>query len=194
MIYLTASHLVRHPMTSNKKPGLIIRLIFEGLSRGGATITAKPFTLTLNDGSGTTESTLESKQVINVDDTYNPKIYKSKDDTTPELKAYITRDPNLFDNKYTLIFQATDKEGGIESVRVKEGNGDWKEAVSPYLLEDQSRHSTIGVRATNYSGGSAVVDIAPLSLGWLSTSNIVLVLVIIVVVFFFIRKKYVPKK
>ena len=77
---------------------------------------------------------------------------------------------------------------------IKEGNRDWKEIKSPYLLEDQTRHSMIALEAVNFSGASIVLVINPIPYTLFAKDNIVLLIVLIIVVFFIIKKIYDSKK
>ena len=123
-----------------------------------------------------------------------PFQYKNPNDVKPELEAYVTRDPNLFNDKYTLIFQAKDSETGIKDVMIKEGNRSWKKITSPYLLEDQSRHSTITLEAENFSGATIVLVINPLPYVFFSKNNVVLLIVFIIILFFIAKKIYEKRK
>lgn len=179
---------------TQKMPGLMVRLIFEGKFAGTETFSSAPFSITLNDGKGTTLATQETSASVNVQNIQNPFTFKSQTDVAPKLEAYVTHDPNLFDNKYTLIFQATDSETGIKDVMIKEGNRDWKEITSPYLLQDQSRHSLILLQAVNFSNVSVMFVINPLPYNLFSAGNIALLIIFIVLIFFIIKKIYDAKK
>lgn len=180
--------------STTKAPGLIIRLVFEAKSTGGATIEAPSLTLTLNDGEGTTLNTPPTSTYVYVDNSENKVLYKTPDTTSPTLSAYITRDENLFNNRYTLVFQAEDKESGIESVMIKEGSHDWKKIESPYLLEDQSRHNIINVRATNFSGNTFTLTIEPIPYNFLSPFGLILVIAFAVLLYVILKKKHVFKQ
>lgn len=180
--------------SSTKKSGLIIRLVFEAKKSGAAVISTSAFTVTENNGEGTTINTQSVNTTINVGSVENPYTYKNTDDTTPTLIASVIRDPDLFSNKYTLVFDASDKSSGIESVTVKEGNRNFKRIESPYLLEDQTRHSTIIVRATNFSGNNFTITIDPLPYNLFSPSGLILLVALIIAALYFIRRKYVKKK
>ncbi len=176
----------------NKLPGLIVRLIFEGKNEGNSLITTSKFLTTLNDGAGTLENILDSNIAITVSGVSNNYIYKTKNDETPELTANIIRDPNLYNNKYVLVYEAKDSLTGIKEVLIKEGRRPWKKIESPYLLEDQSRHSIISIQATNYSDSSIVINIDQLPYKLFSFWNIYVSILIILIIasLFFIKKRY----
>lgn len=179
---------------SVKLPGLVVRLVFEGKGHTeSALILLDKFYSTLNDGLGTTENIKQSSLKISVKDFSSPVTYKTED-SNPELTAYVTRDPNLFDNEYVLIFDAHDSQSGIKEVLVKEGKGDWEKIESPYLLKDQTRHSIIKLQAINYSGFNVTITIAPLSYGLFQLKNIIFIIILLILLFVFVKKKYEKRK
>ncbi|MFA6251402.1 MAG: cohesin domain-containing protein [Candidatus Paceibacterota bacterium] len=178
---------------SHKLPGLIIRLVFEASKPGDADIITTTFVLNLNDGQGTEILVSPVHNSINIGNFVNNFKYENNTKKAPELEAYITRDPNIYNNKYILIFLANDKTTGIKNVMIKEGKRDWKEIESPYLLEDQSRHSLITLQATNFSGLSTVRNIDKIPYRW-GILVPILVVIIVVISIFIIKKKYVHKK
>jgi hypothetical protein len=176
-----------------KLPGPILRFIFEPIKPGQAMIVASELNISLNDGMGTTKEVPMVRTNIIINDKENKVIYENKSDVPPELEASVVESPDLFDNKFVLIFKAVDKNSGIKEVLVKEGNGEWKPITSPYLLEDQSRHSIIVLQAINYNGVNTVVKIDPLPYK-LSLIDYVLLIVFVVVLFLAFRRRYANKK
>jgi len=181
---------------SQKLPGLITRLVFEaGEKSGQVNFSTSTFSLNLNDGLGTEIKAPSTSSFVKIGNFVNKIIYENKTGGVPELEAYVTRDINIFNNKYTLVFKATDKETGVKSVMIKEGRRDWKEIENPYLLEDQSRHSTIMLEATNFKGESIVIKIDKIPYDWKSLIQISIIVIIIITSFILIFKKiYAHKK
>jgi hypothetical protein len=180
---------------SHMLPGLIIRLVFEPKTSGDVNFSTSTFSLNLNDGLGTEIEAPSATGTINVGNYDNKVKYVSKEEGSPELEAYIVRDPNIYNNKYTLIFNATDKDTGIKSIKIKEGMRDWKEIQSPYLLRDQSRHSTITLEATSYSGSGIImsIDKVPYDYKSLAVNSFIIVLILILIILI-VKKIYVKKK
>lgn len=177
---------------NTKLPGLMIRLVFEAKKEGNIKISSNSYA-TLNDGKGTIDDILPAETLLSISKLVTPYVYKAKEvDVRPEIMIYVTQDPNLYDNKYVLIFEAKDKQTGIKNILVREGRRDWKEAASPYLLEDQSRSSIISLQATNYSGLTTVVSIDGLPSKTFSLKNILIIIFafILFVVLFIIKKFY----
>ena len=171
-------------------PGLIIRLVFEAKKAGDFNIGTSNSDSTLNDGLGTIDNISDSNINLSVSNTDNKYIYNTKNDISPELSVYVTKNSDLYNNKYVLVFEAKDHQTGIKDVMVKEGNRKWKVATSPYLLEDQTRHSIITVQATNYSDSSMVLSIEGLPRNILSFRNIVVAIFFVFILLFIIKKIY----
>jgi len=179
----------------HKLPGLIIRLVFETKRPGQINFMTSDFVLYLNDGLGTELKIPLITESVIIDNYINRHKYESYTFETPELNAYVTRDENIYNNKYILIFSAIDKETGIKNVLIKEGKRDWTEAKSPYLLKDQSRHSLITLQAVSFSGAGVIINIDKIPYDWgFITKEIVVVLLIVVFIIFMIKKRYVSKK
>lgn len=182
------------PFNQNYKlPGLISRFVFESIKAGEILITTPPFTISLNDGLGTTQHIPAVTTKINIQNKSNKVVYEGSKESTPEIEAYITKDPNLFDNKYTLIFKAVDRGSGIKEVLIKEGSRGWKKINSPYVLEDQTRHSIIVLQASNYYGSTIVTTIEPIKFKF-SLIDYLIFVIILIILFVIIKKKYVNKK
>jgi hypothetical protein len=180
----------------HKLPGLIIRLVFESKESGIVEFSTSSFSLNLNDGKGSEINAPNTFTHINIDNVVNKTTYQNTKKGTPKLEAYVTRDPSIHNNKYILIFNATDKETGIKNVKIKEGRRDWHEIESPYLLKDQSRHSSITLQAMNYSGGGVVVNIdkIPYEIDLIHYVVGIIILIIFIFIIIKIKKIYVKNK
>ncbi|HNW71652.1 MAG TPA: hypothetical protein PKZ36_00440 [Candidatus Paceibacterota bacterium] len=174
--------------SENKLPGTIIRFVFEPLMPGNITLETSSMLLAKNDGMGTLENIEPQSINLVIQDINNLFFYLHENDTNPELEASVVREPNLYDNKYVLIFNAKDKESGIKSVMIKEGNRNWVEIKSPYLLKDQTRHSLISVRAVNFSGVSTVIAIEPINYENAPGVKIAIAFVLVVFIYFIAKK------
>jgi hypothetical protein len=180
--------------SSLKSPGFVARLVFEAKEPGVATVAVHSSSDTLNDGFGTTETPGSNSIAVPISNTQNPSLYKTTDNTNPEIRAEVTRDPNLFNNRYALIFSATDSGAGIKDVMIKEGSRPWKNIESPYLLEDQTRHSIITLQSSNWSGATVVTKIDPLPRKLVTPSNIIILAAILIFVFLILKKLYYAHK
>ncbi len=91
---------------------------------------------------------------------WGPKIsFRAMIDATPpgEFEPQIAE----IEGKKYLVFVTDDKTSGIEHYEVKEGKRDFKRAMSPYLLEDQSLRSRISVKAADKAGNERTAEIVP---------------------------------
>lgn len=129
------------------------------------------------------------------------KDENTSDTTPPEMVAIIrTRDRNLFDGKWTLIFNARDPETGISRYEVQESsNGQvlesqWKLAESPYVLDDQENKNTVFVKVTNNTGLSIIFSNSPAPTGlrfglWLKIGISVVILLLFFGAFKLLKRK-----
>lgn len=81
------------------------------------------------------------------------KTKEPKDTTKPRnFKIFLGQDPRVFEGKYFISFFTTDSKSGVDHYEVKEGDGEYKIAQSPFLLSDQSLGSVVRVRAYDGAG------------------------------------------
>lgn len=91
-----------------------------------------------------------------------------------EFSIALERTPNAYSNRYFITFNTTDKQSGIDHYEVMEeplsdfwsfrwgaADAPWVETRSPYILKDQSLHSTIRVRAIDKAGNEYVATLVP---------------------------------
>jgi len=104
------------------------------------------------------------------------------DSVPPEtFTPLVMQSQGTFDNKWVLVFATQDKGSGIDHYEVRESqnwlpffkSGLWYVAQSPYVLHDQSLHSTIYVKAFDKKGNvrTEVVP-APYPLPWYESEGI----------------------
>ena len=147
------------------------KIIFSGIIPGGYQETAGPvfslvFSATpsdriqslkvskaqvlLHDGLGT-KTAVETPEVtwqpfaadgISVDDKISPE----------EFEPLIASDPSLFDGRHFLVFQTQDKQSGMDHFEIKEGDGAWQTATSPYLISHQNLDKRIQIKAVDLAG------------------------------------------
>ena len=95
-----------------------------------------------------------------------------KDPDPPEIfEPVLARNPNVFDNKWFLVFVSQDKGSGIAYYAIRETRREiniqretdakWVEAESPYLLEDQELRSFAYVKAVDKAGNERVAMVKP---------------------------------
>ncbi len=123
--------------------GLLLTLNFEVVGEGVATTYfADNSEALLNDGKGTSVKLELDKLNLSIGGKDKTEILDSNDNTPPEdFLPVISRDINLFDNKYFLVFATQDKGSGIDHYEVSEDVGflqpkpsNWITAESPVVL------------------------------------------------------------
>lgn len=151
------------PLQSSPSPGRILTLVFKPQKQtANGEIKVENARVILNDGKATPDelSILNfSFDVLN----YTNSTTIQQDDTDPpeEFTPVIARDRSLFNNQYFLVFQTHDTGSGIERYEVKEGNGDFIIAESPYLLKNQNLNDMITVKAVDRARNERVKTIVP---------------------------------
>jgi Tfp pilus assembly protein PilE len=153
-----------------------------GSSSKEAKITFTPETrVLLNDGEGT-EATLKTYgATIRLDDKPGASVSDpwalavSGDQNPPApFSLELVKNPDVFNNKYYIVFSTTDKESGLDHFEVLEepfeelslfkwGAPDraWAEVTSPYVIKDQALRSVIRVKAVDKSGNERIATYAP---------------------------------
>lgn len=154
------------------KNGLLGRVVFKAKSAGRAKIEfLSSSRALLNDGMGNKAdlkfsglnfkinpfSDTEERQAID-----DWQKFIEQDIASPEsFKIYLNQDPDVYGGQYYIIFYATDKQTGVSYYEVKEGDGDWQEAKSPYLLQDQTLSQKIYVKAADKAGNERIEIMPP---------------------------------
>lgn len=170
---------VLSPYYKGAKPGKVFSLIFVATNAGVGSIEINSAKVLLNDGTGT-EAPLSISN-LNISVSKSAPIIDipsfGKDLDPPELfTPEISRDPNVFEGKWFLVFAAQDKGSGIdyyaihESARKKEATRvntkDWTVAESPYILKDQKLRSYIYVKAVDKAGNERFAVLPPKFAPW----------------------------
>ncbi|MDP2864478.1 MAG: hypothetical protein Q8N73_02390 [bacterium] len=167
---------VLSPYYEGYGPGKIFSLIFISKKEGEGTIDFENGKVLLHDGLGTPANVkisnfqfLISKQ-IPISELQIPGI-EDDTDSPEEFKPEITKDSNIFDNKWFLVFLTQDKGSGIghyevhETTRKKDitriAAKNWTEAESPYVLKDQKLKSYICVKAVDKVGNERIAVVEP---------------------------------
>lgn len=149
-------------------------------SRTGSLSFGKEAQVFISDGRGVPAPLTFGKATLTID----PKRAKSEPlavrDTVPpeEFTPEITRSPELFNNRYVLVFGTQDKRSGIDHYEVLEirspplaldANLPWVRAESPYILKDQKLKSAIFVKALDFSGNQRIAAVPPLRVSFMKT-------------------------
>ena len=146
---------------------LILKTIFRAKNIGEAKIfLSDDFALFLSDGKGTRLSPQARQLTLNIrarPAQVSPrdewKGFIEEDITTPEfIEAIISKDQSVFDGKYFVSFFATDKDSGIAYYEIKEGERDFVQAMSPYVLEDQTLAGGVQIKVVDAAGNEQITE------------------------------------
>lgn len=144
---------------------IVATIMFEAKSVGDGALGLSPASsILLNDGSGTSVPISLQTPTIHIvarKPNESPRVL-SGDVSAKQANSDFVRpngfdlaigsDARLFGGKYFVSFFTTDSGSGVDHYQLKEGDGPYVLARSPYLLSDQALHSVIHVRA--YDGSS----------------------------------------
>ncbi len=205
---------------------VILQIVFKspGLSIGGANTNKTPHVwldevsqVLLHDGYGTPAPLTLRDAIITLDDTVGQSIQdawresvQSDTELPSDFAITLTKDDYAFSGEYFIVFNASDKQSGIDHYEVMEepfsefnafkwGRADapWVQTESPYVLKDQTLNSTIRVKALDKAGNVRIVTLVPdTALRSISSDMLILIsvlggvlLCIVVLVFFVLWKR-----
>lgn len=150
--------------------GQLFSLILRAKREGPITITTSDERILLNDGQGTPTNVMRAPLSLNVSLKAAAEAFLPPLDTDPPepFTPIITRNPNLFGNRYFLVFATQDKGSGVREYQVQERKffknpkeRKWQTAESPYLLRDQRLRSYVFVKAIDNDGNERLEILVP---------------------------------
>jgi len=136
------------------RTGNISRLVFSPKKSGQSVIVVNRTLVTENDGEGTPATINPAQVVISIGVDIINSEYKLIDIHKPILSAEIVKDQNLYNGQMTLVFNAIDKDSGIEGIYIKK-NKEWIRITNPYTLEAKTSRGILTVKAVDFSGNTA---------------------------------------
>ncbi len=180
------------PLTNAIGPGILFEIILIPKTEGIGSVTLSDAKIYKNDGLGTSKSVATKDLKISSDVNGVSNYLDKIDDVRPLVfSPIISKNNEMFEGRYFLVFDTKDKESGIDYFEVKEGRKDWVRAESPYVLTDQTLTSRIRVKAVDNAGNERIVTYGektnfPISI---LSIPIVLLLGIIVFIYFWYTRK-----
>lgn len=151
------------------KKGLLADLIFETTEDKFFIEILPSSKVLLNDGLGTETKLKTESKVFEIEKLKYQTLIEDK--FPPEsFNIYLNRDKEIFNNKYYIVFQTTDKQSGIAYYEIAEKQSltkpDLKDlnfikAESPYILKDQTLRSYIFVKAVDKFGNEKIEYLKP---------------------------------
>lgn len=171
--------------------GQLFSLYFKTKGTGQAELGIDNARVLLNDGFGTEASLSLGQSYLDIkggEDQVDIKVVEIKDSNPPEeFWPIITQLPEVAGDQFVLVFSTKDKSSGVDYYQVKEGWGFYKDATSPYILENQALDVDIYVKAVDKNGNERVAKVsAKYPKSWYEKINISVIILLLVVVIFFI--------
>jgi hypothetical protein len=189
--------------------GLLLIIKFRSIKEGEGEISfVGDSQILLNDGLGTKADLKSQNLKILISESPNSKFQipnsKFSDIELPEsFMPEITRDSNIFDGKWFLVFATQDKGSGIDHYEILETRSNikailinkkiflnyfkkqWKFGESPYIINDQKLQSYIFVKAIDKAGNERIVKINPQNpLPWYKNlENWIIIIVLLLFVY-----------
>lgn len=153
--------------------GFLFSAVLEAKESGNGAIEINNVKILRNDGEGTKARVQISNFQFNINDIndvghrYNDNIWHPDIDLPELFVPEITRDLNIFDGKWFLIFATQDKESGMDHYKVCERiETTCVIAESPYVLQNQNLDRKIFVKAIDKNGNERTVILPPKFAPW----------------------------
>ena len=141
------------PITLKHSSADLFSLVLKVKKSGSSDISFSDIHVYKNDGLGTEVSLVVEKPELNLESVGSSLKQKIIDNNQPEpFTPLITKDEDIYNGQYIVVFSTTDKESGIDHYEVREGLSRWVRTTSPYLLSDQTLRSVVRVKAVDLAG------------------------------------------
>jgi len=161
---LTFSGIIPGGFQGEKEPLLTMKIKTAG-QEGKATLTfnKEKTKIYLHTPEGVEDSLeLETLALLVVDGQENFGVEIIDRDPPEDFKPEISRDANIFENRWFLVFATQDKGLGIDYYKVCEkSKTKCAPAESPHLLQNQKLNKKIFVKAVDKSGNERVAVLLP---------------------------------
>ncbi|MDP4007104.1 MAG: cohesin domain-containing protein, partial [bacterium] len=153
-----------------KERAFLFSLVFLAKQTGSVTLQAVEERVLLNDGQGTQAAIQKAPVTLQIsEETVGEEFVPFIDTEPPDpFSPQVSKDPDIFDGKWFLVFAAKDQSSGIAGYSVQETrkgemqeDGPWLLAQSPYLLQDQELKSHIFVKAIDKAGNERIAHLFP---------------------------------
>ncbi len=183
------------------------KIIFAGIIPGGLEEKAKIFTLKLkskesgealisfnnlkaliNDGYGTEDKVISENLKINIKEKALAQEEKFVDEIPPRILEYqITKIPEIYGNKWVLVFRGIDKESGVDRYEIKEDENFYP-AESPYLIKNQLLNKPIFLKVIDKFNNETIIKI-PSRRPYLQIEYLLLAFLVFFLILFVLKLK-----
>jgi hypothetical protein len=150
--------------------GYLFSLILRAKREGLITITTSDERILLNDGQASPTDVKRAPLSVNVSEGVTAEEFSPPLDSDPPepFTPIVVRNPDVFENKYFLVFATQDKGSGIKEYQVQERKffkkpkkQKWITVESPYLLKDQGLRSYVFAKAIDNAGNERLATLFP---------------------------------
>ncbi len=170
--------------------GVLFKIIFETIDIGEALVILDQASVLLNDGQGTHAKLSVNNASLSIGEIEASSeiiVIEVRDNEPPEaFTPIITKIPEIYGDKYVLIFYTQDKGSGIDHYEIKEGWRRYKVVDSPYILKDQKLSKKIKIKAIDKFGNERLITIASVYPTELYENYIIYVIITSVLVLLFL--------
>ncbi len=175
----------------------VFSLVFKSEKSGQAVFSLADIKILRNDGKGTKIdfTQKDANLFISTKSSVNHKEELLDQELPEDFTPVIGNDEALFGGQNFVAFSTVDKISGVDHYEVREGrSGEFKNAVSPYLLQNQNLNKIIYIKAVDKKGNERIIVFDPQE-GNRKWYNNVLLFAIIIVLFsiFYFHKKLWPR-
>ena len=179
---------------SGYKAGEVITLILNSESKENKNLYVSNSSILLNDGEGTEINT--SSELLNY--VYQDGIKQEvlfEDNQSPKDFTVDVSETDLFDDKYILVWNAIDKESGIDYYEIKIGDNDWEKGSSSYSISKSLLSKGVQVKAVDNFGNiktTSIIYTGEIEQTGKSLWSIIITIVIIILLIFvilFLKKR-----
>lgn len=161
---------VLSPLKSERQPGKLFDLILSGSSLEKSSLEWQNPQALLNKPDAMAVELVAKNLTLTFDtESINsaPVLTLAPDTDPPErFQPEVARDENILDGQWFVAFATRDTGVGVKVYQVaeyleKSDEPNWQEAVSPYVLRDQTRASYVSVRAIDLAGNTRTETVVP---------------------------------
>jgi len=175
------------------RPGKVLEITLRTKRPGQGEVVIEEAEVLLHDGLGTSAEFQVSNFKFQISEDIELIPVKPIPDTIPPepFTPEVVKHPQLFDDKYFLVFSTIDKQSGIGYYEVKEGKRGWEKAESPHILKDQNLRSYIYVKAVDRAGNEIIEVVGPrYPIGWHENWWIFVIIIVTGLVVIYVIRKF----
>jgi len=172
----------------------LFSVVYKTKQEGGATLRFDSMRVLKHNGTGEEIELQTPSYALSItheqDADPNTLVSIPDRDIPEDFKPEISKNEDIYDGRYAVVFATQDKGSGIDHYEIREGFwGDFTYAESPYLLIDQSLHKKIYIKAIDKNQNNRVVVLNPQNpIPWYRDYTILAILLLACIGIYSLRK------